>query len=253
MNPYLEQDDAWSDFHDRFIPAAAEALGPQVQPNYIVKINQHVFVQETDEEERRYLGRPDVSLAAEGQGADIIAGGTTVVAPSRAQIVTVPSAEQDPFIEIQDRESRKVVTVIELLSPSNKQLGSGRDQYLAKRNEYLKSAVHLVEIDLLRGGPRMPLAPQPAQDYCVIVSRAEDRPDVDVWPIRLRDSLPRIPIPLHLGRSDAQLDLKAVLDRVYDAAGYQHYLYRLEPNPPLSHADLRWAAAIIAQDRQLPT
>ena len=46
MNPYLEQDDAWHDFHERFIPLVATLLGGQLRPRYIVKIDEHVYVHE---------------------------------------------------------------------------------------------------------------------------------------------------------------------------------------------------------------
>jgi hypothetical protein len=114
----------------------------------------------------------------------------------------------------------------------------------------LATGVHLVEIDLLRGGPRMPLAPRPAKDYCVVVSRAEDRPDVDLWSIDLRERLPVIPIPLHAGSADASLDLQALLDRIYDGAGYRHYIYGLEPQPPLSSEDQRWAEELLGRRAQ---
>ena len=79
MNPFLEQDDVWSDFHNRFIPAAADALGPQVQPAYIVKIDQNGFVQEPDENDQRLLGRPDV-FVTEGAGNEVSPGGAVALA-----------------------------------------------------------------------------------------------------------------------------------------------------------------------------
>ena len=245
MNPYLEQEDAWSDFHNRFIPAAAEAIGTQVQPAYIVKIDQNVFVQEAEEEDREVLGRPDVFVAEGAGGVSSTPAGLTLTAPTRARIIPAISPERDPFIEIRDKTDRKLVTAIELLSPANKEHGSNRAQYLSKRNGYLKSGVHLVEIDLLRGGPRMPLAPRPSKDYCVVVSRAEDRPEVDVWSIGLREPLPTIPIPLRPGDNDAHLDLQAVLNRVYDAAGYRHYIYGFDPDPPLNAEDQKWVTQMI--------
>lgn len=74
--------------------------------------------------------------------------------------MTLPSLDRErvPFVEIRDRESRRLVTVIELLSPSNKRPGGDREQYLAKRSDLLASPTHLVEIDLIRGGRRMPMA-----------------------------------------------------------------------------------------------
>ena len=35
MNPFLEQDDAWHDFHEKIIPMIAERLVVQVRPEYI--------------------------------------------------------------------------------------------------------------------------------------------------------------------------------------------------------------------------
>jgi hypothetical protein len=244
MNPYLEQEDIWSDFHNRFIPAAADAIGPQVQPAYIVKIDQNVFVQEP-EEEPQVLGRPDVFVTEDVGERSTAAGGVALAKPSRARIVPARLAEKDVFIEIRDAKDRKLIAAVELLSPSNKEHGSTREQYLSKRNTYFRSGVHLVEIDLLRGGPRMPLAPRPRGDYCVVVSRAQDRPEADVWSIRLREPLPTIPIPLLPSEADARLDLQAVLNRVYDAAGYGHYMYRSQPEPPLSAEDQRWADEMI--------
>jgi Protein of unknown function (DUF4058) len=163
--------------------------------------------------------------------------------------VPLTITERDGFIEIQDGEDRTLITAVELLSPSNKRSGPDRTQYLTKRNRYLDTGVHLVEIDLLRGGPRLPLHPSPKGDYCVIVSRAEERPNVDVWPIQLRERLPVIPIPLRASDAAAKLDLQAVLDRVYDGADYGDYIYRFEPAPPLSREDRTWAQQLLASQR----
>ena len=81
--------------------------------------------------------------------------------------------EKVPFLEVRDRQGRELVTVIELLSPSNKRAGDDREQYLAKRRELLWSPAHLVEIDLLRGWSPMPQEGRPECDYSVMVSRAE--------------------------------------------------------------------------------
>lgn len=245
MNPYLEQEDVWSDFHNRFIPAAADELGFQVQPAYIVKIDQNVFVEEPDEEPH-VLGRPDVFVAEDG-GQRAAPGAVALAKPSRARILPAPLAEKDVFIEIRDAKDRKLITAIELLSPSNKEHGATREQYLSKRNTYLRSGVHLVEIDLLRGGPRMPLAPRPGGDYCIVVSRVEDRPEADVWSVGLREPLPRIPIPLRAGDADAHLDLQGLLHRVYDAAGYEHYMYRSDPMPALVPSDREWTKDVLTR------
>jgi hypothetical protein len=149
--------------------------------------------------------------------------------------------EGQSFIEVRDREGEDVVAVIELLSPSNKRPGPDREQYLGKRAALLRTPAHLVEIDLLRAGPRMPMDGLPACDYCVMVSRAESRPHADLWPIGLRDTLPPVPVPLRGGDPDARLDLQTIVHRVYDAAGYVKMIYRRPPEPPLSSTDAAWA------------
>jgi len=249
MNPFLEQEDAWNDFHERFIPAAAEEIGKQVAPAYIVKIDQNVYVHELPEEGRSLLGRPDAYVAEGAPNTSSQIGSATLEAPSRARLVPLTISERESFIEIRDRAARKLIAAIELLSPTNKTPGSDRDQYLSKRDQYLKSGVHLVEIDLLRGGHRAMLDPPHECDYCIVVSRAEERPDVDVWPLRLRDPLPTVPVPLRSPDGDARLDLQALVHRVYDAAGYRHYLYQFQPKPALSDVDAEWAAEIVAAAR----
>ena len=154
--------------------------------------------------------------------------------------------ERLSFLEIRDRQTLRIVTIVQLLSPSNKQPGPDREQYLAKRSELLRSEVHFVELDLLRGGPRMPMADLPECDYYALVSRSDERPRAGVWPIASRDPLPVIPIPLVAPHPDARLDLKHVLDRIYDAAGYEDYIYDGEPRPPLATDDAGWARQWVA-------
>ena len=158
-----------------------------------------------------------------------------------------PRSERHAFLEIRDRQGLELVTVIELLSPSNKKPGPDREQYLAERREILASSAHLVELDLLRGGPRLPAEGLPDCDYCVLISRADERPRVGIWPLRLRETLPEIPIPLPLRAPspDVRVDLQKVLHRLYDEAGYGDYIYLGKPQPPLHPTDAVWAAQFV--------
>src|SRR3954466_4840651 len=90
MNPYLEQDDAWHDLHERFLPAAAEALGVQVQPRYIVKIDEHVYVHELPPEPRRLLGRADLSVGQAPEAGPTPAAVELLEAPAR---IVLPVAD----------------------------------------------------------------------------------------------------------------------------------------------------------------
>lgn len=144
---------------------------------------------------------------------------------------------EQKFLSIRSRERRDFITVIELLSPWNKSPGDGFKEYLQKQSGYLGSVVHIVEIDLLRGGSRLPtIEPLPAGDYFAFVGRWDRRPKLDVYHWHLRDRLPRIPIPLKVGDADAALDLQAAFERTYENAGYDYALdYDVPLDPPLPH------------------
>jgi hypothetical protein len=247
MNPYLEQDDVWNDFHERFMPYVADLIGAQLAAHYIVKIDEHVFIHEPSCEQRVFLGRGDVFVASRQPSAQEGTAGVSALtaAPAEVQLPAV-DVEGVSYLEIRDRRDRRLVTVIELLSPSNKYSGPDREQYLGKRGRLLRRSVHLVEVDLLRGGPRMPFASAlPECDYYAMVSRMEKRPRADFWPIRLRDPLPVIPVPLREPDADARLDLAAVLHHVYDAARYVNYIYEGTPQPALSAEETAWASQFV--------
>jgi hypothetical protein len=242
MNPYLEQETVWHDFHERFCPVVAEALTAQVRPHFIVKIDEHVYIHEMPTDTRKLAGRGDVGVASPSPLAGTSSTGTVIAAPMQVDLPAI-DMEHLSFVEIRDRANMEVITILELLSPSNKYSGPDREQYLLKRSQFLRSPVHLVELDLLRGGPRLPLIGLPACDYYALVSRVEKRPRADVWPIGVRDALPTVPIPLRAPYEDVHLNLKQVLDRIYDAAGYEDYIYRDQPR--LSPEDAAWANQFI--------
>jgi hypothetical protein len=246
MNPYLEQEDVWHDFHESFMPQAREFLASQLPAHYLVKIDEHLYIHEPSSDRSSFLGREDVLVADRRSSPDRGVQGATLQAPTEI-VLPIADVERVSFLEIRDRRDRQLVTVLELLSPSNKYRGPDREQYLGKRGQLLSSAVHLVELDFLRGGPRMPFAtPLPACDYYALVSRMDRRPHGEIWPIRLRDPLPPIPIPLSEDDPDVQLDLQAVLHRVYDAARYGNYIYEGTPQPALGNEDAAWAQEILA-------
>ncbi len=238
MNPYIEHERVWHDFHERFMPFTAEAIGAQTGPQYIVRIDEHVYIREL-RGTRRLTGRADLAVARTSDGAGALTGAVVQDAPARVRLPQV-DVERESFVEIRDLDWQ-LVTVIELLSPANKRSGRDRQQYLTKRAELLASDVHLVEIDLLRGGRRLPMQDLPECAYCVLVSRAESRPAAGLWPLGLRDALPRIPIPLRSPEADVELDLQRAVHHTYDAAQYERYIYAHSPQPPLSPADAEWA------------
>jgi Protein of unknown function (DUF4058) len=252
MNPFLEQSDAWQDFHDSFIPAIRDAVSPQVSPAFLVKIEEHLYIHELSVEQRLRLGNADVSVSRNpGAGTGAATAQAVHDAPARILLPAV-EFEKQLFLEIRDRHNRELVTVIEVLSPSNKQPGPDREQYLAKRGNLLRGKVHLVEIDFLRAVPRLPLEQAPHSDYYVMVSRAEERPEAEFWPLMLREPLPVVPIPLRPPWPDAHVNLQEILHIVYDRAYYKDYIYSHSPEPPLGAEDAAWAAALLAAINPIP-
>jgi hypothetical protein len=241
MNPYLEQSDVWPDIHQSFLIHARDSLSTQVGPNYLVKVEVRLILHERSAEERRFVGIADVGVAQTHERPTGPAT-HTLEAPVLLQLPAV-EVEKHLSLEIHYRRNRRLVTVLELLSPANKVPGPHRDDYRANRRQVLAKQTNLVEIDLRRSG-RRPSPPElPACDYYALVSRYEDRPRVGFWPIGLRDPLPNLPIPLAENDPPVHLDLKAVLDRTYDQADYGKYIYQETPEPPLSADDEAWARA----------
>ena len=167
------------------------------------------------------------------------------MAPAYGQILPSVDPLHEPFIEIRDRETRELITVIELLSPTNKALGSDREQYIGKRKVILASNAHLVEIDALRGGERMPIQGLAACDYAVMVSRSYERPRVELWPL-VCDPLPTIPIPLRLGDRDATINLQRSFMNSTTRPATRIMSTAAIVEPPLFDAHAEWAAGLVA-------
>jgi hypothetical protein len=241
MNPWVEQEGLWPDFHVALVPALRRQLARQVAPKYIVLLEEQIYIHELPPEPAPARSiRPDVAVIRPPRGPAAALGVAEIEAPSHPRL-PAEDIERLPFLEIRDRQSRELVTVIELLSPSDKRRGDDRGTYLEKRRGILKSTAHMIEIDLLRGHDPMPLQGRPECAYSVLVSRAERRPVVDFWPISVRDPLPVIPVPLRVPDGDARVDLREAVDQVYDEAGYVHFIYDGTPDPPLATEDAQWA------------
>jgi hypothetical protein len=146
------------------------------------------------------------------------------------------------WIEVLRLPELSLVTVVELLSPANK-IGIGRQEYLNKRVALFRQPVHLVELDFLLGGHRLPMRkPLPSGDAYAIVSRAERRPDAEVYAWSLRDGLPTIPIPLTAPDPEVPLDLAPAFSMAYERGRYARILRYAEPIAfPLDPEERAWA------------
>lgn len=248
MDPFLEKQE-WEDFHSTFNTVVRERLSPRVGPDYLVRVEQRVYVEHAYGDDQ--LRRADVAIVSSDVPTTSTASqprtGTSTT-PVEG-LVAMPAEIHETYLVIRDRTTREVVTVIETLSPGNKRVGAtGRQEYLAKREEVLRSPSHLVELDLLRGGARLPMVrPLPPGDYFAIVSRAGRRPRADIYPWTLRDPLPTISIPLGPDDPEVPLDLQEVFTTVYDRARYGLSLqYTDSLDPPLTEEEREWVMELLS-------
>lgn len=249
MDPYIESSDLWPDFHANMITAVQAVLNARLPERFVAGIELHVWIHEPDAATRTQLRAPDVHVAYQGA-----AKGTVVAAPTTI-VLPITESETQGFIQIVDRHERRIVTALELLSPSNKTAGPDREAYLAKRNEFLNGGVSLVEIDLLRGGPRLPLGEPPPEvrAYYVLVCRAWERPRAGFWSIGLRDPLPDIPVPLDPDVAEILLPLRPCIDRVYQDARYATRLrYEETVTPRLRRPDAAWVKEVLTGPQNPP-
>jgi hypothetical protein len=253
MDPYLEEPGLWPDVHHELISEIRALLTSQLRPKYYVRIEERVYISDETDPGRKVI-IPDVRIADRpewgGGRFPLVEGGALAVAESIEVTSLFDDEIHEARLEVIDREQRQVVTVIEIISPTNKVAGSrGQASYLQKRQEVMDSPSHMVEIDLLRAGDPLNFRELlPAHDYLVHVSIRQGRPRARAWPILLQQRLPVVAIPLRPEDKDAPLDMQQVLSAVYDRAGYEMSInYQNEPNPPLHGENAEWAANLLRE------
>lgn len=244
MDPYLERPALWPDVHLGLIRATQVALTRLLAPRYVVMVEERTYVASL--EPATFLGRPDVAVigppvatAAERSASTMLSG---TIEPL---VVELPVAYEvhERFLEIRDAGAGRVITVIEILSPSNKLPGDGRAQYLHKREAVLASQSNLVEIDLLRAGEPMPIFRGTVSHYRVLISRAWQRPQAHLFAFDVPSPIPTFPIPLRRADDEPLLDLDDLLHRTYDETRYDLRIdYDAPADPPLPADQSAWAA-----------
>jgi len=247
MDPFIESQE-WEDFHHATIEMIRGQIIAAAGERYAVHVERRIYIEtvEPDVNPRRSsVVIPDVAILGDQSSPGTTAGlSNTAIAAAVECLIPIPEEKRESFLVLRDVETRQIVSVIELLSPSNKRLGSrGRRKYLVKRRLVIDSEAHLVEIDLLRGGARMPFeAGKPLSgEYLCLVSRANRRPRAELYAWALRQKLPKIPIPLKSTDGDVSLDLQAVFDATYDHVHYDRMLnYSAPLVPPADAETQKW-------------
>ncbi|HIE27097.1 TPA: DUF4058 family protein [Candidatus Poribacteria bacterium] len=248
MDPYLEGRNIWPDVHSALIVAIRDVLAPQVAPAYYVAIEERTYI--IEEEMEGFVGRPDAAIIAVPSNAESYGGrrkeqqSPTFI----AQTVNLPLFEKvrEGYLEIHDARTHAVVTVIEVLSPSNKAPGAERDEYESKRRQVLATLTNLVEIDLLRAGEPMEMQPLLKSDYRILVRAGWERPRARLYAFSVRQPIPDLPVPLRYGEKEAVLAVGKLLSEIYDRARYDIRLnYRQPPEILLSSEDSAWADELL--------
>ena len=255
MNPWLEHPSLWGDVHFRLISAIARSLGPRVRPRYYVSVGTQTYIAPpfTQPSAVRY---PDIAvvrtpISSAGPQPSIHACVARVVEPITVQ-VPIPDFIEETYLEVYDAETGQVITVIEVLSPTNKRPGIGRQKYERKRLEILSTPTNLVEVDLLRAWEPMPFTGDaPHSHYRILVRRGEKGSDADLYPFNLQDPIPEFPLPLQVGDAEPLINLNTLLDDVYVEGNYEMRVnYHHVPKPPLTEGETEWARGIIVNNKE---
>lgn len=247
MDPYLEGE-MFQEFHETLAGEIRAQLIPKLRPKYVALLAKRYVMDRsalsifnipprTFYPDVHVAKSPDPQRVPEASGAGVAIAEPPVELPS-------PIPEEVPLlsVEIRDVAERRLVTLIEILSPVNK-YGEGVRDYGERRMDLMQTSTHLLEMDLLRGGTRIQLVGEPPPaPYYVYLSRTQRRPYTQLWPIQLRDHLPTVPVPLLPPDPDVPLDLQAAVDTCFELVGYERLLDYSGPPPPpeLSEADLAW-------------
>jgi hypothetical protein len=247
MDPWLENTDFWQGFHNGFMHYCQETLQPRLPEPYVATLELRVYFEGPDETGGPYRV-PDLEVIKRGP-----TGRTAVVSRSgESRTGTTldlnPAEVREAFLNIREMPGGRVVTSVELLSPSNKRPGVGRSEYQAKQSRFFGQGVNLVELDFLRSGDSPVLAPSfrlaglKPFDYLAGIYRAEEplRYQVIVWTVQ--QEIPRVPVPLDPGMEELELDLSTIFKRTYQTGAFSRVLhYQSDPSPPLSKSDSKWA------------
>lgn len=253
MDPYLES--RWRDVHQRLVLYSCDVLQPRLPAGLLARVEEQLFVEADDPPPRSIY--PDVRVF---EHARVTAPGAAPVAvaveengddgPFILKLGNEPATEG--FIEIREAgEGNRLVTVIEFLSPSNKNTVKGRRLYRRKQRELRRARVSLVEIDLLRSGERVlslpvrRLPPEYCGTYQVCVRRGWRSDEAEIYRVRLRAPLPKIKVPLRKKDPDVELNLQQLIEQCYANGRYDTLDYAVDADPPLDADDAQWADELL--------
>lgn len=256
MDPYTERADIWPELHNPIMTYARDALQPLLPEGYVARLELRIYT-EREPEGRAVPARiPDLELVKTGSGANRLEPESGEArSPYEGEgywVSSVPRERREARVVVRTVPDSELVTVIELLSPSNKRPGIGREKYLTKQREMLDAGVNLLEVDLLRSGlhtiavDERSLQGLPSWDYLMCANIAARPWDVWVRPWTVRDPIPQLPVPLAPGAPSLRLDLQSIYARAYRNAACRKLIdYQRNPEPSLRTEDHEWLDTLL--------
>lgn len=209
MDPFLEDDKVWPAFQHHLTASLYQILLPNLIDRYRARIGQRQYATEM---------------------------------PLFTSVIREEHCEE--FIEVRQRNDNRLVTLIEVVSPTNKTTAVGRDAYHERRREARSQSASIVEIDLvLQGKPMLDYSREglPEWHYAVTVTRAMQPERHEIYTATLQKRLPRFKLPLALDDRDTVMDLQAAFTRSFDQGGFGAQLdYQSGPKSVAEDADRRW-------------
>lgn len=235
IDPFFESEMGTTDFRHGLIVRLSGALNEVLPEHYVARLGQRHFSVDPDFVlPKRLLHRFNSAERVHSSHS-----GVTARMPNMKSL----DPYREIFIEITAVATWQVVTVVELLSPANK--NGGRGQYIERRQQLLKEPVNIVEIDLTRGGVRplfeFDFAPN---SYCFLLSPVSDRPYTSVIEWMVKDPVPELSVPVTGEDVPIQLRLSEIIETQRRLGRYEHLIHYDQPAPPPSFAgdDAEWVA-----------
>jgi hypothetical protein len=213
MDPYLETPQRWAVFQHQFIAGLSDVLQPSIGDRYRLRTGNRFYVNE------------------------------------QVLFTSILREEhREEYTEIRQRPSGRLISVVDLVSPSNRTTTTGRKEYLAKREEFRRQGAHVVELDLVLQGQsclNLSLENVPEYDYLVSVSRAQHPDRFEVYTAKLQGRLPRFRLPLGSDDRDVVVDLQGIFNRCYDHHFAGKIDYKQDPPVVLNDDDRKWMQQLL--------